>query len=91
MCTKDAITSDPTRPVIIIIPESDQVNPEKLLGHYRVNDLRRWKRLNDCVFWGYLDLIYVYTKWDRTWEAVRVNFESKERVCGFDLSNERTS
>ena len=77
--------SDLARPIIIVIPESNQVDPEKLLSHYRISDLKRWKRLNDCAFWAYLDIAYVYTKWDRTWEAARVNFEFKERVCGFVL------
>lgn len=31
-------------------------------------------------YWIYLDLFYVFTKWDKTWQAVRSNLEGIEKV-----------
>ncbi|KAL6693022.1 hypothetical protein J3F84DRAFT_82650 [Trichoderma pleuroticola] len=57
---------------------------DRLFRHYDSVDLRRWKRLNECPHWIYLDNFFVFTNWDSTLEAVRFHLESKERDM-FDL------
>ncbi|KAL7790670.1 hypothetical protein V8C43DRAFT_306447 [Trichoderma afarasin] len=69
----------PQRAVTMVFGQSPIISvSDRLFGHYDSIDLRRWKRLNECPYWIYLDSFFVFTNWDSTIEVVRFHLESKE-------------
>ncbi|KAK4076718.1 uncharacterized protein Triagg1_4321 [Trichoderma aggressivum f. europaeum] len=77
----DDIDSESKLPFLILPPSVlARIYAARTMGGsaYTV-DLRRWKRLNECPYWIYPDIFFVFTNWDSTLEVVRFHLESKER------------
>ncbi len=74
---KGAIAVAPDRPVLAVLCREGVA--DKLCHHYMANS-KRWRRLEECPYWTYLDSFYVMTNWDSTLEIARFNLETKEQV-----------
>jgi hypothetical protein len=76
---RGALVQAPDRPVLTMF--CDEGSASKLCLHYGPTNGHRWRRLEECVYWTYLDCLYVMTNWDSTLEVARFNLETKEQVC----------
>ncbi|KAK1756517.1 hypothetical protein QBC47DRAFT_401419 [Echria macrotheca] len=72
-----ALVHAPERPVLTIF--CDEASASKICLHYAAND-HRWQRLEQCIYWTYLDCLYVMTSWHSTLEIARFNLETKEQA-----------
>jgi len=75
-----AIQSHPERPLIVIISRRSDGISSKITSHYSNDRYKRWDRLARNQAWVYLDLYFLFTKWDRIWGAVKQNLQRTE-VC----------
>ena len=51
--------------VVVLCCEPSQNIPARIEQFYHSDqDGRRWKRLESCAFWVYIDLFSIFTNWD---------------------------
>jgi hypothetical protein len=72
-----AIESQPDRPVIVVISKRTDKITSKVTSHYSNDRYKRWDRLAKNQAWVYLDLYFLFTKWDRIWAAVKLNQQKR--------------
>lgn len=70
---ENAIDGQPDQPLIVVISRCKRDISAQITGHYLIDDYKRWDRLNGNHAWVYLDLYFLFTKWDRVWGAVKQN------------------
>lgn len=75
-----AIQSHPERPLIVIISRRTDGISSKITKHYSSDHYKRWDRLSKNQAWVYLDLYFLFTKWDRIWSAVKQNLQRRTEV-----------
>jgi hypothetical protein len=70
---ENAIDGQPTQPLIVVISRCKRDISSQITSHYLRDDYKRWDRLNGNHAWVYLDLYFLFTRWDRVWGAVKQN------------------
>jgi hypothetical protein len=78
--TENAIEAQPNQPLIVVISRCKRDISSQIVGHYLIDDYKRWDRLNGNHAWVYLDLYFLFTKWDRVWGAVKQNLSIRTEV-----------
>jgi hypothetical protein len=69
-------------PVIFLVNGADTPISDKIMRYYSssTHEMSRWDRLAaepECI---YLDMDFLFTKWDRVWEAVKKNVQDRVSV-----------
>ena len=82
-----AIQGHPDRPLIVIITRRNDGIHSKIANHYSNDRYKRWDRLAKNQAWVYLDLYFLFTKWDRIWGAVKQNLQRRTEV-GLPMSTQ---
>lgn len=77
---ENAIEGQPDQPIIVVISRCKRDISAQITGHYLFDDYKRWDRLNGNHAWVYLDLYFLFTKWDRVWGAVKQNLSIRTEV-----------
>lgn len=80
---ENAIEGQPDQPLIVVISRCKRDISAQITRHYLIDDYKRWDRLNGNHAWVYLDLYFLFTKWDRVWGAVKQNLNSRTEVGTF--------
>jgi hypothetical protein len=75
-----AIEGHPDRSLIVIISWRTDGISSKVINHYSNDRYKRWDRLAKNQAWVYLDLYFLFTKWDRIWGAVKQNLQRRTEV-----------
>lgn len=75
-----AIEAQPERPLIVVIGKRTDDISSKIISHYANDRYKRWDRLTKNQAWVYLDLYFLFTKWDRIWAAVKRNQQRRTEV-----------
>jgi acyl carrier protein phosphodiesterase len=86
---RGAIQSHPDRPLIVIISRRTDGISSKITSHYSNDRYKRWDRIAKNQAWVYLDLYFLFTKWDRIWGAVKQNLQRRTEVGLSTSSRER--
>ncbi|KAH6707784.1 hypothetical protein BKA61DRAFT_134492 [Leptodontidium sp. MPI-SDFR-AT-0119] len=66
-----------TRPLAVVISVSTGNISSKISGHYQQHKYERWNRLSNNQIWIYLDLYFLFTRWDRIWGAMKQNLNAR--------------
>jgi hypothetical protein len=75
-----AVNDHPDRPLIVIISRRTDTIASKIQAHYSDERYNRWDRISKNQAWVYLDLYFLFTKWDRVWGAVKHNLQKRTEV-----------
>jgi hypothetical protein len=68
------------RPLVIVISATTGNIGSKISSHYLQAHYERWDRLDDNQNWIYLDLYFLFTRWDRIWGAIKQNLSTRIEV-----------
>lgn len=75
-----AVNDHPDRPLIVVISRRTDTIASKIQAHYSDERYNRWDRISKNQAWVYLDLYFLFTKWDRVWGAVKHNLQKRTEV-----------
>jgi hypothetical protein len=72
-------------PLIFLVNGSDTPISDKIVRYYSTSahEISRWDRLAavpECI---YLDMDFLFTKWDKVWEAVKKNVQDRVSVSKY--------
>ncbi|KAH8588870.1 hypothetical protein B0O99DRAFT_693028 [Bisporella sp. PMI_857] len=80
---KNGLPTHGYRPLVVVISASTGNISSKISSHYMQTHHERWDRLDDNQTWIYLDLYFLFTRWDRVWGAIKQNLSIRiEEVHG---------
>ncbi|KAG4438465.1 hypothetical protein IFR05_006033 [Cadophora sp. M221] len=65
------------RPLAVVISVSTGNISSKISKHYLQQQQERWNRLSNNQIWIYLDLYFLFTRWDRIWGAMKQNLNAR--------------
>lgn len=83
---RGAIDSCPERPLVVIVSKRTEGISTKIMNHFTNDSYKRWDRLCKNQAWVYLDLYFLFTKWDRVWGAVKHNLQKRTEASNGLLS-----
>jgi hypothetical protein len=84
----------PKRPLIVIVSQPNTPISGEIVSYYSSADIQRarWNRLARELNWVYLDMYYLFTKWERVLGTVKRNLEARIAVgIPFTLLNASNS
>lgn len=71
------------RPVVVVISGGGEDVLSKIIKHYRAVPQDRWERLNSNQLWVYLDLNFLFTRWNHVFAIAKRNLmERIEEIHG---------
>ncbi|KAH9206575.1 hypothetical protein DL95DRAFT_416400 [Leptodontidium sp. 2 PMI_412] len=68
---------DSSRPIVVVISDSTRQIERDIKNHYPDQDHSRWDRLEQNQTWVYLDLYFLFTKWDLVWSEAKSKLDSR--------------
>ncbi|KAH8819972.1 hypothetical protein F5884DRAFT_849257 [Xylogone sp. PMI_703] len=78
-----ALRDQADRPVIVVITRCARTIQEDIIQHYQQEQYKRWDRLRVNQAWVYLDLYFLFTRWDQIWALVKRNLNERiEEIHG---------
>ncbi|RFU34416.1 hypothetical protein B7463_g1904, partial [Scytalidium lignicola] len=78
-----ALRDQPDRPLIVVISRCARTIREDITQHYLQEQYKRWDRLRVNQAWVYLDLYFLFTRWDQIWDSVKYNLNRRtEEIHG---------
>jgi hypothetical protein len=83
---RGAINSYPERPLVVIVSKRTEGISTKIMNHFANDGYKRWDRLCKNQAWVYLDLYFLFTRWDRVWGAVKHNLQTRTEASNALLS-----